>query len=63
METIIFEVIDKTERKIKLTQKGWTHIREEHPEIVDSQELEKVIVRPDKILVSDRDDSVAWYFL
>ncbi|MBI2632004.1 hypothetical protein HYW75_03300 [Candidatus Pacearchaeota archaeon] len=63
METIIFEVIDKTGRNLRLTQKRWTHIREEHPEIVDPEELIKVITKPDKILASDRDDSVAWYFL
>ena len=63
MDIIIFEVTDRTERKIRLTQKRWTHIREEHPEIVDYEELIKVIKKPDKILTSDRDDSVAWYFL
>ncbi|MBI2632008.1 winged helix-turn-helix domain-containing protein [Candidatus Pacearchaeota archaeon] len=37
--------------------------REEWPKIVDPEELIKVITKPDKILASDRDDSVAWYFL
>ncbi len=59
----IFEITDKTKRRIKLTQKGWKHIRDEHPEIIDYEELIKVITKPDKILSSDRDDSVAWYFL
>lgn len=63
MEGIIFEVKDKTGRKIKLTQKRWTHIRLEHPEITDFREIEKVLEIPNKILPSDRDNSVAWYFL
>ena len=63
MEIIIFEEIDKTRRKIRLTQTSWNHIRDEHPEIVDHEELIKVIKMPDKILASDRDDSVALYFL
>lgn len=63
METIIFEENDKTSRKIKLTQRSWNHIRTEHPEIADHEELIKVIKMPDKILASDRDDSVGWYFL
>ena len=31
----IFEIKDKTGRKIKLTKKQWTHIKKDHPEIVD----------------------------
>jgi len=63
MEAVIFEVIDKTGKKIRLTQRGWKHIRDEHPEIVDPQEIIKVLTMPNKILASDRDDSVGWYFL
>ncbi|OIO81244.1 hypothetical protein AUJ84_01580 [Candidatus Pacearchaeota archaeon CG1_02_32_132] len=63
MDVIIFEVNDKTGRKIRLTKRAWTHIREEHPEIVDPEEIAKVLKMPNKILSSDRDDSVGWYFL
>lgn len=63
MQIIIFEVIDKTDRKIKLTKGVWAHIREEHPEIVDLEELVQVLKIPNKILSSDRDYSVGWYFL
>ncbi|HLC31393.1 MAG TPA: hypothetical protein VJK51_01890 [Candidatus Nanoarchaeia archaeon] len=62
MEIIIFEVIDKTTRKIKLTQKSWKHIRDEHPEIEDQEEIASALKIPNKILSSDRDESVAWYF-
>jgi hypothetical protein len=63
MDIIIFEVIDKTGRKVRLTKRAWTHIRLEHPEIVDPEELVPVLKIPNKILPSDRDDSVGWYFL
>lgn len=63
MDTIIFEITDKTGRKIRLTQKRWKHIREEHPEIVDQEYIIKALQMPNKILASDKDDSVGWYFL
>jgi len=28
-----FEIVDKTGRKIRLTRKQWSHIRQDHPEI------------------------------
>lgn len=62
MEEYIFEIQDKTGRKIRLTKRQWTHIRTEHPHIVNPQEVEKVIIAPDKILSSDRDQNVRWYF-
>ncbi len=52
---VVFEVIDKTGRKIRLTDTGWSHIRSEHPEIVEPFEIEKVITKPDKILSIARD--------
>ncbi len=59
---VIFEVVDKSGRRIRLTKERWKHIRLEHPEIEDSYEIEKVLKNPDKILESDRDESVGWYF-
>ena len=29
----VFEIIDKSGRKIRLTDKQWSHIRQDHPEI------------------------------
>ncbi len=47
----IFEVVDKTGRKIRMTQKQWSHIARKHPQI--SSEKEKIIEtlkNPDKII-------------
>ena len=44
----IFEVIDKTGRKIRLSKERWKHIRMEHPEIVNSEDIEEVIKKPIK---------------
>ena len=30
---MIFEVIEKTGRKIRLTNEQWSHIRKKHPEV------------------------------
>ena len=46
-----------------MSQERWSHIKIEHPEIINPDELEKVIVAPDKIIESDRDSSVRGYFL
>lgn len=47
----VFEIIDKTKRKIRLTKKQWSHITRKHPQI--SSEKEKIIEtlkNPDKII-------------
>lgn len=58
----LFEVVDATGRTIRLSQDHWAHIRIEHPEIVEPGELVPVLTNPDKILPSDRDETVGWYF-
>jgi len=60
---IVFEVTDKTGRKIHLSRERWSHVRQEHPEIVYPEEVEKVLINPVKIISSDRDPKVRWYFL
>lgn len=49
MNDIIFEVTDKTGRKIRLTKKQWSHIREDHPEVKDEEPIIETIEKPDKI--------------
>ena len=34
----IFEVIDKTGRKIRLTKKQWSHITTKHPDLSGKEE-------------------------
>lgn len=58
----VFQIDDKTGRKIHLSKERWTHIRTEHPEIMEPEELEQVLTDPIKIIPSDRDSAVGWYF-
>lgn len=57
MQNTIFEVTDKTGRKIRLTQKQWSHIVRKHPQV--SSEKEKIIEtieNPDKMVDSRQPD-------
>lgn len=49
MGDYIFEVVDKTGRKIRLTEKQWKHIRKDHPEIENEEIIKSVLKNPDKI--------------
>jgi len=61
---IIFKIRDKSRRLIHLSKERWNqHIRPLHPDIEDAEEMIKVLQNPDKILSSDRDEFVKWYFL
>ncbi len=60
---IIFEVIDKTNRKLRMTKWNWEHIIRRHPEI--SSEKEKIIEtlkNPDKITDSLKDEKAKFYY-
>ena len=59
----IFHVLDKRNRKIHLSKERQNHIVKEHPEIANPEEIKQVLLAPTKILPSDRDDTVRWYFL
>lgn len=61
--TNIFEITDKTGRKIRLSKERWSHIRIEHPRIINYEQIEKVLMNPDKITKSDRDPEVCWYYI
>lgn len=52
----VFEVIDKTGRKIHLTKERWgEHIRLEHPDIQDTYEIELTLKKPEKIIEIEED--------
>ncbi len=58
----ILEVIDKTVRLIYLTQERWLHILR-HDEMSESLELiAETLRRPDRIILSEKDDDVVYYF-
>ncbi len=60
---IIFEVIDKTDRKLRMTDWNWAHIIRRHPEV--SAEKEKIIEtleHPDRITDSLKDEKAKFYY-
>lgn len=60
---IIFEVIDKTRRKIRLTKKQYSHICKKHPMISNYfEEFKETLIKPDKIIESYDDKSVGFYY-
>lgn len=60
---LVFEIIDKTDRKLRMTKWNWEHIIRRHPEI--SSEKEKIIEtleKPDKIIYSLKDENARFYY-
>lgn len=48
---IVLEVIDKTGRKIRLTQRQWTHITTSHAEMANYlEEIKYALINPIKII-------------
>ena len=58
----VFEVKDKIGRKIHLSKERWKHIRIEHPEIIEPEEIKRVLIDSNKLLKSNRDPNVRWYY-
>lgn len=59
----IFEVKDKTGRKIYLTKERWTHINIEHPEVSHYFFiLEEVLTNPLRITDYEYDEKVKYYY-
>lgn len=52
---IVFEVVDKTGRKIRLTKKQWSHIREYHKDVENSEEILETLQKPDKLTTDERE--------
>ncbi|MAG01956.1 hypothetical protein CMI42_01350 [Candidatus Pacearchaeota archaeon] len=52
---IIFEVIDKINRKIHLSMERWSHIRQHHPNVEYSEEVRETLLHPDKIIMDERE--------
>jgi hypothetical protein len=58
----IFEVTDKSGRKIHLTKERWSHIRKKHPEVENIEEVKEAIGNPTKITFPKFDNSVGFYY-
>jgi|TARA_Y100000294_G_C8318970_1_gene241873 hypothetical protein len=61
MNHYVFEITDKTGRKIHLSKERWKHIREYHPNIENPDEISESIQKPDKIIVDEREDVNNFY--
>jgi len=48
-DEIFFEIIDKTRRKIRLTKKQGSHIRQNHPEVENEEVIKETVLNPNKI--------------
>ena len=60
---IVFEITDKTGRKISLTKKQWSHITKKHPQVADYQEeIKETLKNPLKITDYSLDENVRYYY-
>ena len=59
---IIFEVVDKTGRKIRLTQRQWTHITMTHAEMTNYlDEIQRTLSNPLKIVFQEKGNLIRYY--
>ena len=60
---IIFEVKDKTGRKLRMTDFNWHHIIKRHPELASQKEkLIETLEKPDKITISLEYQKTKYYY-
>ena len=63
MSDYIFEIIDKSERKIRLTKKQWRHITKSHKYMANYLEkIKETLIKPQKITISPYDKEVRYYY-
>jgi len=61
--TNIFEIKDKTGRKIRLTKRQLEHITEKHPDMsAKEEEIKQVLEKPDVILPHKFDENAGNYY-
>ncbi|MEK6927214.1 MAG: hypothetical protein AABX11_02175 [Nanoarchaeota archaeon] len=61
--SIIFEVIDKTGRKLRMTDYNWYHIVKKHPEVASQKDrIIETLEKPDKITSSLKDEETKYYY-
>ena len=59
----VFEIIDKSGRKIHLSKERWLHISTEHPELANyTEELKETLVNPTKITTYIYDENIKYYY-
>ena len=59
----IFEIIEKTGRKIRLTKKQWQETTLKHPSMsVYLEEIKETLIKPDSITDYSFDEKVRYYY-
>ncbi len=58
----LFEVTDKNGKEIRLTEKQWKHINQEHPNINDWRKIKEAVKRPTTIRTSTYNSEVKWFY-
>jgi len=58
----LFEVTNKSGRKINLTKERWAHISKKHPEVGELELLEQTLKNPDKVVNYNFDETVHYYY-
>jgi len=59
----VFEIVDKTGRKIKLTKRQWTHITTKHSDLSGKEENIKMAVeKPDVVILQKFDNNTGNYY-
>lgn len=60
---VIFDIIDKTGRKIRLTRKQWNHITFHKDMASRIDEIKKTLVSPDLIVPTKFEEKIMNYYL
>ncbi len=58
--TNVFEITDKTGRKVILTKNRLSHIRKDHP-LVEEEDIKEALINPDKIVHDERENIELFY--
>ncbi len=59
--THVFEVVDKSGKRIHLSPERWAHIRQDHPEVEDLDALTETLVRPASV-AQFPEDNIAYFY-
>ena len=59
--TNVFEIKDKRGRNVRLTGERWEHIRTEHSNVENPDEIIETLQKPEKI-INDEREGVEYFF-
>ena len=58
----VFETLDKSNRKVHLSDERWKHIKKKHPEIQDFDQIKETIEKPDKVTFYSYDETIYYFY-